>query len=114
MILEPLSPPLLLARSKAEMAESWHHAHVVDNMSLWLFRCGAPYEDEMGSDAVYYVRMKRDDDLDKQIAMLVPPPEALSWRRLGSIETNRPQTYAVFTFEALNQIVDDLCAALNP
>lgn len=113
MVLNPVSPPLLLARSKAEMQESWHHAHLVDNTSLWLFRTGAPYEDD-DSDEVYYACFKRDADLDKQIAMLVPPPEALSWRKLGTIQVNRPKTFAVFTFDTLNQVVDDICALLAP
>jgi hypothetical protein len=106
------SPPLLLARWQQEMQESWDGAHLVDNDSLWLFRCGAPYESGPLSPAVYYVRMKRDVDLEKQIAMLVPPPEALSWRKLGNIEMNRAGTFAVFTFETINQVVDELCALL--
>ena len=106
------SPPLLLARWQEEMKESWDGAHLVDKESLWLFRCGAPYEDFQDHYAVYYVRMKRDADLEKQIALLVPPPEALHWRRLGSIEQNRAGTFAVFTFESLSGVVDDLCAIL--
>jgi hypothetical protein len=106
------SPPLLLARWEQEMKESWDGAHLVDTTCLWLFRCGPPYEDESSSNDVYYVRMRRDADLEKQIAMLVPPPEALSWKKLGTIEMNRPRTFAVFTFDTLNHIVDELCALL--
>ncbi len=99
--------------------KSWHHTCIcsADQDVLWMFRRGQPYgpsgdeDDELDSDRIYYAQVKRTDDLNYQLAMLMPPPDWLNWKPFGMVVEGGRNSYIVDLLAPLpiaTQIRNDL------
>lgn len=84
-----------------EILKSWHHICIpsADQETLWMCRRGMPYgpagdeDDESDASCIYYAQVKRTEDLNHQLAMLMPPPDWLSWKMLGVVVQGGPNSY---------------------
>lgn len=80
-----------------ELLDSWHHEYVVTRDTLWFFSRGHPLgsEDDDDRDDLYYARVKRDVDLNYQLALLLPVPTWLRWKLAGRIEEVGTRSYTL-------------------
>lgn len=74
------------APSVEEVARSWDGHHIVHDNTLMVFRRGAPYDDWGRSKwDVYCASFALEADVERQVALLVPAPEAANWRPFARI-----------------------------
>ena len=68
------------AESADAVAHQWDGHHIVDEGKLMVFRRGAPFSARASkSHDIYITTMLLDDDVERQVALTVPAPEAMRW-----------------------------------
>lgn len=98
---------------------SWHHTCIssANQDVLWMFRRGQPYgpsgeeDDDLDDICIYYAQVKRTNDLNYQLAMLMPPPDWLNWKKFADVVEGGPTSYVVHPVAPMHiatQIRDDL------
>ena len=76
----------LKGKTADEVAQYWDGHHIVSDNTLFIYRCGAPYDDRRKTrHDVYVTELVADDDLERQIALTVPAPECAVWRPFARI-----------------------------
>jgi hypothetical protein len=74
------------APSVEAVAAHWDGHHIVDDGKLIVFRRGRPYDSAARKSLdIFSTTMLLDDDVERQIALTVPAPEAMRWRPFARI-----------------------------
>lgn len=81
------TPCKLSAPTREELLDSWDNQHFLSDDTVWMFKRGHPYGsvDDDDREDIYYARVKRDLDVQFQLASLLPLAGWLTWKQVGEI-----------------------------
>lgn len=83
-----MAPVVVWIKNKTveEVAQYWDGHHIVADSTLFIYRCGAPYDDSPNTrHDVYVTELLADEDVARQVALTVPAPECARWRPFARI-----------------------------